>query len=171
VDIYMIVLRIVHIFSGVFWVGGGVLLFAFVEPAARATAPAGQKFMQQLMVRQRFNTFMAIVSLLTVLAGALLYLRDSAGLNMQWILTGSGLVFTFGALMGITVFFVGLFGIKPAADRLGALGGQIEAAGTPPTKDQVAELTFLNARMALYSRIDFVLLTLALLAMATARYF
>ena len=38
-DFYVILLRIVHIFAGVFWVGGMVLFFAFLEPTAKATAP------------------------------------------------------------------------------------------------------------------------------------
>ncbi len=50
-NIGVILLRIVHIFAGVFWVGGGIFMFAYIEPAVKATAPAGQKFMQYLTVQ------------------------------------------------------------------------------------------------------------------------
>ncbi len=169
-DLYVILLRVVHIFAGVFWVGGGVMLFAFLEPTAKATAPASQKFMQYLMTRQRLNAFLALVSLLTVLAGALLYWRDSGGLQSSWITTPTGVGFTLGAALGISVFIIGFFGIKPNADRLAALGAQIEAAGAPPSAGQVAELGRISQAMSRLSRVDFYLLTLALLMMATARY-
>lgn len=38
---FLIVLRIMHIFSAVARVGGGILMFGFIEPEVRASAPAG----------------------------------------------------------------------------------------------------------------------------------
>ncbi len=46
----------------------------------------------------------------------------------------------------------------------------VEAAGGPPTPRQITELNGLSAKLSLLSRWDFYLLTLALLFMATARY-
>ncbi len=169
-DLFTIVLRIVHIFAAVLWVGGGIVLVAFIEPTVKATAPAGQKFMQYFMVRRHYSTFMGIVSMLTVFAGALLYWKDSGGLQLAWITTPTGLGFTLGAVLGITMAIVGFTMIRPHADRLGALGAQIEAAGKPPTPAQLAELGALDKEMSRLNRLDFVLLSLALLAMATARY-
>ncbi len=170
-DPIMILLRIVHVFSGVFWVGGAVMTFGFLGPTAQATAPEGQRFMQHLIVRQRFSAFMGLASVLTVLAGAALYLRDSGGFQLVWIATGPGIVFTIGAISGFAVFIVGMFGIRPATERLSALGTQIGAGGRPPTEEQAAELGALNGRMSRLNHIHFWLLTIALLAMATARYF
>ncbi len=169
-NIGVILLRIVHIFAGVFWVGGGILTFAYIEPAVKATAPAGQKFLQYLLVQRRFSFSMGIASLLTVLAGATLYWGDSGGFQWAWITSPTGLGFTIGASMGLTAFFVGLLLIKPTAERLGTLGQQISASTQPPASEQLAELNRLQARMATVERWDFVLLSIALLAMATARY-
>lgn len=165
----MLVLRIVHIFSGVCWVGGIVVLVGFIEPTANATAPASAAFMQHLMFRRRFSQFMTVVPILTVLAGSLMYWRDSAGLNLIWITTPTGMVFTIGAVLGFTTLAVGLLGIKPRADRLGVLAQEIATAGKP-TPAQAAQAGALNTSMARLTRILLYLLTVVVICMATARY-
>lgn len=168
--VVILILRIVHIVAGMCWVGGAVIHTAFIAPSAKATAPDSGKFMQYFMGRQRFGLFMNIASGLTVGAGALLYWRASGGLQLPWLASGPGVVFTLGSLVGIGVYVLGLFLIKPRAERLGALGQAIQAAGGPPSAAQVAELQRLDREMAVIGRVDFVMLMLALLTMATARY-
>lgn len=167
---FVIFLRIVHVMSAAFWVGGALLFFAFVEPAVRATAPQSQAFMQNLMVRRKFTNYMEALGLLTIVAGGFLIWRDSLGLQLSWILKGPGVGFSLGALMGISAALSGSLGISPAAKKLSRLGAQIQQSGTPPTQEQQAEMHRLDRRMALFSRMDIVLLILALLFMATARY-
>ncbi len=167
-DIYMIVLRLFHIISGVLWIGGGILYLGFVEPAVRATMPASQKFVKALM--PRYTQYMAAVGGLTVLAGALLYWRDSSGLSLAWITTPTGIGFTLGALLALVGFVMGFVLVKPPADQMGKLSGEIESGGKPPTREQVAEMGRLNTSLVQLGRITFGLLTLALVCMATARY-
>ena len=170
-DIYLILfLRIVHIVAGVCWVGGAIIHTVFIEPSVKATAPDSGKFMQYLMGQRRFSLFMNVSSGLTVLAGALLYWRASGGFQWPWVQSGPGLVFTIGSVVGIAVYFLGLFMIKPRVDRLGALGQAIAAAGGPPSPAQVAELQKIDKEMSLIGRVDFAMLAIALLTMATARY-
>lgn len=170
-NIYLILLlRIVHIVAGVCWVGGAIVHTIFVEPSAKATAPESRKFMQYLMTRRQYGAFMGISSLLTVLAGGLLYWRSSGGFQWQWIQSGPGLMFTVGAMVGVAVYLLGTLLIAPRANRLGALGQQIGAAGGPPTPAQLAELHKLDRQMSLIGRVDFVLLAIAMFTMSTARY-
>ena len=68
-NIFVIVLRLVHIISGVFWVGAGLVMFFFIGPTLGATADAGQKFAQHLMLRTRFTAILTTSAILTVLAG------------------------------------------------------------------------------------------------------
>jgi uncharacterized membrane protein len=170
-DIYLILfLRIVHIVAGVCWVGGAIIHTVFIQPSVKATAPESGRFMQYFMGQRRFSLFMNVSSGLTVLAGALLYWRSSGGFQWPWIQSGPGLVFTVGSVVGIAVYFLGLFMIKPRVDRLEALGQAIAAAGGPPSPAQAAELQKIDGEMSLIGRVDFVMLIIALLAMATARY-
>jgi uncharacterized membrane protein len=168
--IYLSLLRIVHIFGGVFWVGGAIVHLAFIEPTAKATAPESHKFIQYLMGRGRFTLFMTIASALTVLSGALLFWYASGGLQPGWITSGPGLVYTMGSVVGIVVYIFGMTLVKPRADQLGVLGREIGAAGGAPTPTQMAQLQKLDQELTLVGRVDFALLAISTLAMATARY-
>ncbi len=167
-DILIILARIIHIFSAVLWAGGGLLYFLFIEPAIDKTMPASQKFTSAFM--GKFSPFMGLVSVTTVLAGAVLFWHDSAGLQLSWIGTPTGLGFSLGATVGIATALFGFFVVKPRAERLGLIGAQLETQGRPPTTNQLAEIGALTGALKQISRIDFIMLTLALLFMATARY-
>jgi uncharacterized membrane protein len=167
--IYLIVLRIIHIVAGVCWVGGAFMYFLFLEPSVKATAPGSGQFMQYFIARRNYPIYMGMTSLLTVLAGGLLYWHSSGGFNLNWVTSGPGWGYTIGSVVAIVVFFIGLLMIKPRAERLGGLGHEIGVAGAP-TPAQAAELQKLGHEMALLGRVDFALLAIALLAMATARY-
>lgn len=166
----IIFLRTVHIFAGVLWVGSAVFYLFFVEPVVKSLGPAGPKFMQGLIERRRYPIYMSVVSLLTVVAGALLYWYTSAGLQIGWITSGPGIGFTIGSVVSIVVFFMGIFMLGPRAQRMSAIGKEIAAAGGPPNPEQAAQLQKLNRELDRIERLDFYMLTIALVTMATARY-
>jgi uncharacterized membrane protein len=168
--IYLIVLRIIHIVAAVCWVGGATIYILFLEPTAKATAPSSGQFMQYFISRRHYPVFMGISSLLTVLAGGLLYWHSSGGFSLNWITSGPGLGYTMGSGVAIVVYFIGLLMIKPRAERLGGLGHEIGMAGGAPTPAQAIELQKLGQEMAQLGRLELVLLAIALLTMATARY-
>jgi hypothetical protein len=112
---------------------------------------------------------MGMSSTLTVLSGALLFWQDANGQWLAWMSTGPGLGFTLGAVVGIVVYFVGMFGSNPRRSD-GKLGAEIRAAGGVPTPAQGAELQKLDKEMSTLGSIDFVLVALSLALMATARY-
>ena len=167
---YLILLRFAHVISSFLWAGGGFIFFLFIEPTAKALAPSGMQFVQYMINKRRYNIFMAISSTLTVLSGALLLWQLTRGQLSSYVKTGPGLGFALGSLAGIVVYFIGMFGIKPRADRLGALGAAVQAAGGPPTPEQTAQMHNLDREMSSLSRIDFWLVALSLALMATARY-
>ncbi len=170
-NVYLIqFLRIVHILAGSLWVGGAVAYFAFVGPSVKASGPAGGQFMQQFIERRKYPIYMTIASALTILAGAPLYLFASRGLQLSWITSGSGIVFSIGSVVAIVVFFLGTLMIMPRAQRMGVLGKEIGMAGGPPSAAQAAELQQLDRELAQIELADFVLLMIATLTMATARY-
>ncbi len=55
-DLLHILLRLVHIGSGVLWVGGSVLFFLFIEPTGSELGPDAEKFMQGLIVKRRMRS-------------------------------------------------------------------------------------------------------------------
>lgn len=167
---YLIVLRLVHVVSSLCWAGGGFVTFLFLEPTAKDLEPTGMQFLQHMVGKRRFNMFMVVNSTLTVLSGALLIWQFTGGNLSAYMSTGPGLGFALGSLVGIAVYFVGMFGVGPRAGKLAKIGDAIQLAGGPPTPEQVADIQKLDKEMSMYSKIDFWMVALSLALMATARY-
>jgi hypothetical protein len=114
--------------------------------------------------------WLSVAAPLNVLAGLLLYWNDSHGLDARWIMTGTGIVFSIGAIAGL-VGLVIAFGIsRPTALELGALGKEIAMAGKPPTPDQLAKVRELQDRMTSATLWVVIVLSITITAMAIARY-
>lgn len=170
-NIYLVLLfRLVHVVAGILWGGAAVYYLFFVKPSVGAIGAAGPQFMHNLMARRKLPVFMLSTSLLTVLAGGLLYWSSSGGFNTAWIATGPGLGFTLGSLAALVAFLFGTFVIGPTAGQLGGLGAQIAASGQGPTPDQAAKMRALEQRLTFAERVDIIMLAVAMLTMATARY-
>ena len=169
-DWLVIVLRIIHVFAGVFWVGAAATFVFFISPAAAATAPESQRFIAYLTQNLGFLNRIRDVAGLNVLAGLVLYWNDSHGLQITWLGTPTGIAFTIAAICAL-VALIALQTISiPALKRMGAIGGAIRAGGKPPTPEQTAILQSAQRTLTLAARGGLALLGLALLGMATARY-
>lgn len=167
---FLILLRFVHVIASVGWAGGAFIFFLFVEPTAKAMAPTGMQFVQYMVTKRRYSVFMGITSTLTVLSGAFLAEWNSGGKWLTWMQTGPGLGFALGSMVGIVVYFIGMFGVKPRAEKIAKIGAEIQAAGGPPTAVQGALLQKLDREMSRLGVADFVLVAVALSLMATARF-
>jgi uncharacterized membrane protein len=169
-DWYVIVLRVIHIAAGILWVGAAFVLFLFIQPSVKELGPEGQRFMGHLAVKKKLPMLVMLAAILSVLAGILLYWRASDGFDVDWISSGPGVAFTVGGLAAIMTLVLGLAITKPAADRMGALGQEIAASGGQPTPSQVSEMQRLQARLGLIGWLSMVLLTIAVVTMASARF-
>lgn len=169
-DWYVILLRVVHIGSAVFWVGAAYAFFLFVQPAVRSLGPDSEgKFMGNLTRVQRFPTIIFVATILTVGAGLLLYLRDAGGLQL-WLGSRTGVGFTIGALAGIVSFAIGPSVILPTIGKLDEIGKTLEAGHRPPTPEEGAAIQALQARLHTFGKVDLVFLAIAVVLMATSRY-
>jgi hypothetical protein len=166
----LIVFRIIHIVAGTLWVGGGIFYFLFVQPTVKGLGPAGPKFMQDMVAKRRYPTFMNIVSGSTILAGLVLLWFASGRLMPSWFTSGPGLGFTIGSVAALGAYAFGFFGIRPRVERLNAVGAAVAARNGPPTPEQGTELARLDSEMHTIERWDMVLLGVSLITMATARY-
>jgi uncharacterized membrane protein len=165
-DIVILALRLIHVFSGVFWVGAALAMTFFITPTVGATAEAGQKFMSHLMSQTRFSNTMMIVGVSTVLAGAAMYWIDSNGFTSDWMMAGPGIGFGLGAVLAVVGLGAGMM-IPRAAASMGKLAAQFKGA---PTPDQQSQMAALRKRMALVSTVNAYCLIIATVLMATARY-
>ena len=168
-NLYVIlILRIAHIGGGVIWVGSAILYLFLLVPAAKSAEAAGQKFMQNF--GPRFGALMRIVTTTTVLSGVLLYARFFTGsISFIWQ-TVAGFTFFLGALAAIVSYVIGAAVISPTQEKISALGAEMASAGGPPKPEQVTEMNRLQASVMKVYRFDFVLLVMAVVAMAVGRY-
>jgi uncharacterized membrane protein len=164
-----LLLRLVHILAGIFWVGAIFLIAGFLLPTTRATGPAGGRFMQHLMQQRKLPTFLAIAMLLTVLSGFTLYGRIVAATHGAWAGTPPGIAYGVGGLAAILGALVGMLVSGPAARRMAAIGQNSAQAGGPSAEQQ-AEIGRLQGRMVLGSRLVAGFLAVAAGLMAIARY-
>jgi uncharacterized membrane protein len=170
VDLTLIVLRVPHIAAAMLWVGGAIMGRFFLAPTAQALGPSAQPFMDHLANRRRMGVYFPVVATLTIAAGAVLYWRDSAGLDAGWIPSPTGLAFTIGALAGILSLVFGMVLVGPSIGDETAVRHELATGDGVPTDDQRRRLERAAARMRLADRIDLPLILVAVLMMATARY-
>jgi uncharacterized membrane protein len=163
-----IVLRLIHILGGIFWVGTMILLAGFLLPTVRALGPNGGRFMQQLMRQQRLQLYLGIAMLLTVLSGITLYARMAAATHGAWAGSTPGIAYGVGAVAAILAAAIGGAVGGSAGRKMLAVGQAIGPGG--PSAEQQAELARLQTRMTRGARLAATFLVVSASAMAVARY-
>lgn len=168
-NFYLIALRLIHVFSGVLWAGASMALTWFVAPAVGAVGPDGGKVLRQLILRTRWVVIISAAAGLAILSGLLMYLYLYGAVWSDWVTTGPGIVFTIGGVAGI---LAGYFGgrIGSTSRKLAKLGERIASSGGPPSEQDGAEMGRLQAAMQSLGSTNSILLVIAVLAMASARY-
>jgi hypothetical protein len=169
-DTYMVVLRIVHILAGVFWVGAAFTTILFIQSTAREVGPPAGPFMMHLAGKKRLIDWVLRAAGLTILAGLLMYWRVSGGFDPDWIASAAGLSLTVGALCAIAAFTLGLTVVKPTIVATLAIGRDVAASGGPPTPEQGVRLQALQKRSKDVGQVILPLLVVAVAGMAAARY-
>jgi hypothetical protein len=166
----MVVLRLIHIVSGVFWVGAFVVMAGFLFPAVRVTGPQGGRVMQEVMQRRRLPVYLGVAAGLTILSGFVMYGRIAGATNGAWASTRPGMTYGIGGLAAILAVIVGAVVAGPAGRKLGKLGERVQASGGPPSAEQAAQMAALQVRMGRGMQAGAFLLLIALVAMAIGRY-
>ena len=165
-NIVLIVLRLIHVLAGVFWVGGALAMNFFITPTIMATAEAGQKFMGHLMTQTKFSMMMTIAGLSAVLAGFALYWIDSNGFTSEWMMAGPGIGFGIGAVFALVGFGAGIM-IPRGGAAMAKLAAQFKGA---PTPEQRAQMAALQKRQKMISAINAHSLLFAAMMMGISRY-
>ena len=169
-DVVLILSRIIHVGGAMIWFGGAIVSSFFLQPTVAALGMQAQPFIEHLMVRRRMGVMFPIVAGLTILSGAVLYWRDSNGLQAAWITSPTGLAFTIGGLAAIGAFVLGGILIGPGVGEQAAVARELAESKAEPTPEQNARLARAAGKLKLAGRIDLPLLLLAGLTMAVARY-
>jgi uncharacterized membrane protein len=162
----MLLFRLLHIFAGVLWVGGVVLIALFVQPTVRAIGPAGGQFMGHLLTKTRIAGYFPAVAGLNVLAGLFLFWRNTTA-GGHWAGTRSGMTISLGALAAIIAFLVGGAMI---GGSMGKIAKILQSSGGPPQGEAATQMAAHQARIQLGTKIVLPLLVIAVITMAVGRY-
>jgi uncharacterized membrane protein len=168
-DLMTILMRLLHIVLGVFWVGAMMFNVIFVIPSIRDAGPDGAKVAAGLM-RRRFMDVMPVAAIITILAGLWLYWKMSAGFQSAYVHSATGGTLAVGGLLAIVAFIIGVTTMRPAMLKAAALSQS--AAQAPPAEREaiMARAQALRARAFNVSRWVVLLITLTAVSMAVARY-
>lgn len=165
----LLIMRLLHVVSGIFWAGSMIFTARFLFPAIQDAGPEGAK-VGAALAKRGFMTVMPIVALITILSGLWLYWHLSVGFQTEFMRSGMGITLGIGALCAITAFVIGMVVGRPAMMRATALA-QSAAQASPAERDRMlGQAQALRARSIAATQIVALLVGLAAAAMAIARY-
>jgi uncharacterized membrane protein len=167
-DILMVILRIIHIFSGIAWVGSTFFLFFYLTPTVLKLGADGGKVMRILLLDSNYAIVIPAAAILSSLSGVWMFARVADG---DYLRSSHGIVLSIGALFGLLAAGHGLGVILPTIRGLQNVMRQMGAAGGPPSPEQLTTLQGLQRKMVTNTRIIFILMVIAVLGMSSFRYF
>ena len=167
----LIILRLLHICTGVFWAGATIYLALFIAPAVQASGQEGTKFMQVLTKTRKLPIVMTIAATLNVICGIWLLWKLSDGFQSAYMSSEHGIILSIGGTLALIAYLEGLFVTRPTVMKVAKLGGAIAKAGGPPTPEQMQQL--MAYRKKIFSANNFVatLLAITVILMSVVRYF
>ena len=123
-DPLMIVLRLIHIVFGAFWVGSAVFLALILEPRLRALGPTYQGPVMGA-IAPVMGPAIGTAAVLTILAGIWMSVKLYSGRWDLWFSTGWGYAILFGA-RGILKKCVNSQAVYPLSETTRAQGPREE---------------------------------------------
>ena len=163
----LMVLRIVHILFGIYIAGSYLFLVPILEPRLKRLGPAIQgPVMRALMpILTPINAISFIIIIGTGVAMTLI--MRSGALNTLFV-TAWGWAIIIGLAATVAAAVVGFGFLMPRGIRMDKLGRSIE--GRAPNPDEGKQLERLSAQVETLSRVNLVLIVVALATMVASRY-
>ncbi|HJQ22032.1 MAG TPA: hypothetical protein VJ867_16930 [Gemmatimonadaceae bacterium] len=165
----LLILRVLHVLGGIFWVGSMLFNTFYLAPALGAAGPAASQVGMNLQKRGAF-TALPIAAIVTMLAGArLMMIGARMAPGGAYFASPVGKTYSIGGALAVIAFLFGLIVVRPAMMRSAAIAGTMTSDGA--TRDRIqAELRALQSRGRWSSLVVAILLIGAALCMSIARY-
>ena len=166
----LLVLRLIHIFGGIFWVGSMFLTTFFLTPAVRASPSVAGQVMAGLQTR-RFFVVLPTVALITIASGIRLLYLASAGFAESYLSTATGRAFSVGGVAAIVAFLLAMLVSRPGFVRIGQLAATLSTLTDESEKQRATvEMQRLSGRVGIANSFVVLMLVIAAAGMAVARY-
>ena len=132
----VLVLRLIHIGAGAFWVGAVFTFFLFVQPTAIAVGTGRDEVHLPAHPPPAPAGLILGSAVVTVLAGIWLLLITSNGLDPEILFSASRLGYTVGGVAAILTLGIGGLYVLPRTRTTERTIGRILAEGRPPTPEE-----------------------------------
>lgn len=165
----LLVLRLVHVLGGIFWVGGMMYVTFFLAPALAQAGPAAGPVMAAMQQRRMF-LWLPVIAVITILAGIRLMMISSMGFQSAWFASTSGKTYLGSAVLSVLALILGLAIVRPTMMRTGRLMAEMAGADDARRSALQGELAALRQRSTAMQRLVTWMLILAAAGMAVARY-
>lgn len=167
-----VVLRLLHIVSGAYWVGASVFLAFILEPTLTEMGPSVKgPVMMRLSKRIAISIFTAAV--ITVVMGVVLSLRLKSGALDTWFDTGWGYAILLGFIASILAVITGSM-TGQTVQQMSKMTARAQARSKdddgPPPREVLARMQALGKRLTNLSRSTAVLTVIGVGTMASARF-
>jgi uncharacterized membrane protein len=170
VETLIIVLRLIHILAGIFWVGTTLFLAFFLAPALGSAGPAAGPVMGGLQ-RRGMMTALPVSALLTLGSGIWLYQLVSGGSIAAFMRSSVGATLAGSGTLALLAFMLGMAVARPAALAAVRLNQELGTVTDDAERARRQEqLRALQRRNAVVTRVVSVMLIAAAAGMAVARY-
>ncbi len=165
---FIILLRLLHIFFGVFWAGALFYMSMFILPASNAI-PEGGKFMQQLARTNRLPVVMMLAATISILSGILLMWK-LYDFNSTWMGSDMGMLFSTGGAFAVIAYLIGFMVNMPTVAKISSIGKSVAVSGGTPTPEQIQTMNKLRGKLSSAIRITAILIAASVICMSVARY-
>ena len=165
----LLVLRLVHVLGGLFWVGSGLFTTFYLRPVLAEMGPAAGQVMAGLQ-RRRLFTVLPVVATLTILSGTRLMMITSGGFAPSYFASPMGKTFAWGGVAAIAAFVLSLLIARPAMVQAAKLGAAMAQAPEGERAGLAVRLARLQRAGGVANALAVALLVVAAAAMAVGRY-
>ena len=166
----ILILRIVHVLGGTFWLGTGLFTTFFLVPALGRLGPTAAGPVMSALQQRRLFTVLPVVALLTIISGTRLLQIMSDGFAPAYFASRTGQTLLWSGVAAVGAFLSSVLVSRPAAVRSGQLGASLATAPDAERAARAAEVEQLRRRGGIASTVAMVLLIGSAIGMAVARY-
>ena len=166
-EINILILRVLHIGFGTFWVGTDAFLVWLLLPRLRTLGADIERRVVAAMMR--FLPPVLMVSSIVTFVSGILLTGIMRGWNINWVFaSGWGIAIFIGFIGTLIALIVGFGLVPPLTMRTNKLERSFE--GRQPTDAEAEDFDRLRSRVTMLAKLNSVLLIIVVLSMAVARF-
>lgn len=169
-DPVFLLMRLLHVVVGVFWVGTIMFAATLMMPSMRDAGPEGGKVMLALL-RRGYLTILPVAALVTIVSGLWLYMAVMKNAGPAWAGSMAARVYGVGAITALIAFGLGIFIMRPNGQKVRAIMEALPSTPEGPARTALMDkLALPRQKTAAIAPWIAGLLTIATICMAVARY-